>query len=320
MTQSPDAQPTVLMLTGPTGIGKTGLAVRLAERFPLELISADSMQVYRGMAIGTAQPSPAEQRRATFHLCGVLDPAEPFNVHRFLQLCDEAHHQILVRGNVPMYVGGTGLYLRALRWGLFDQASRDETIRAELNDALDSAGPERLHRRLSEIDPEAAARIAPADGVRIVRALEVYQTTGQPISALQRQWEDPSPRFPHRLVIIDAPRELVRRRIERRTDEMLAAGWVNEVRSLLEAGVPPASHCFKALGYREIIDHLAGHIDFETMRRLIVTRTHQFSKRQRIWFRRERDAEWMVMQSDDPLAELLPRLEKLLESERIPFL
>ena len=300
-----------LFLSGPTGIGKTDLAVRLAERFPLEIISADSMQVYHGLPIGTAQPSAHQRRQAEFHLCGALAPTEPFSVQRFLTLCDEAHRRILARGRFPLYVGGTGLYLRALRWGLFDQEARDPALRARLEEEIQALGAPALHARLAVIDPRAALRIAPADRVRIVRALEVHALTGRPLSELQRQWTRPAPRFPHVLAVLVAPRELLRRRIAERTDAMLAAGWADEVRALLAEGLSPRQHCFKALGYHEVIEHVQGRLAFGLMRERIILRTQQFAKRQMVWFRRERPALWLAPPGQEPAA-IYPRLEKLL--------
>ena len=311
MTHDLLVRPEVLMLTGPTGVGKTDLAVWLAQRYPVEIISADSMQVYRGMEIGTAQPSAEQQRQARFHLCGVLEPTESFSVQRFLQLCDQAHREIQGRGRVPLYVGGTGMYLRALRWGLFDEEAREEVVRWALEEEAREQGLPALHRRLAELDPEAARRIAPADRIRIVRALEVQAVTGRRMSDLQSQWVQPRPRFPHVLTVLVAPREEVRRRIAQRTEAMLEAGWVQEVARLLERGVPEDQHCFKALGYREIIGHLQGRLSEAEMRRLIVTRTHQFAKRQMAWFRRERPALWLMATANGP-AILGDRLEKLL--------
>lgn len=310
--------PAVLMLTGPTGIGKTGLAVKLAQRFAVEIISADSMQVYRGMEVGTAQPSPEERSLARFHVFGMLEPDAPFSAQRFLELCDEAHRDIIARGRVPLYVGGTGLYLRALRWGLFEQEGADPEIRKALEREAAELGAPALHRRLAEVDPEAAGRIAPGDAIRIVRALEVYLATGRRISELQRQWERPSPRFPHALAVLVGRRELIRRRITERARVMLTGGWIEETRALLERGIPETSHCFKALGYREVIQHLRGEIDFETLAQRVTTLTHQFAKRQMVWFRRERPALWLQPEDAD-VTPLFRALEKLLEKFRTPL-
>ena len=319
MNPEPDhTQPPALILTGPTGIGKTSLAVRLGRRFPLEIISADSMQVYRGLEIGTAQPTPAEKAQARFHVCGMLAPEEPFSAARFLQACDAAHADILARGRQPLYVGGTGLYLRALRWGLFADGPRDDAVRTELENQYETLGAPAMHRRLAQADPQAAARIEPADRIRVVRALEVHALTGQPISRLQSQWRRPHARFPHVMVVLSAPRHAVRRRISERVDAMLAEGWIDEVRALLDGGCPPGLHCFKALGYREILAHLRGEIDRTQLRELIVTHTHQFAKRQTIWLRRERPAIWLPLESPED-AHVGPFIEKLLEKARTPY-
>ena len=301
----------VLMLTGPTGIGKTGVAVQLAQRHALEIISADSMQIYRGMEIGTAQPTPEELRAARFHLCGAIDPTESFDVRKFVEMCDRAHREIVARGARPVYVGGTGMYMRALRWGLFEGAGRDERVRATLEQEAESLGDEEMHRRLAQVDPTAAERIDPADRLRVIRALEVHTLTGQRLSDLQSQWERPRARFAHLMVVLTAPREWLRQRIAQRTDAMLEAGWIDEVRALLERGVAPTQHCMKALGYAEIARHLNGELDREEMRQLIVTRTHQFAKRQMIWLRRERPAVWLSVDSEAP-SRTVERLEKLL--------
>jgi tRNA dimethylallyltransferase len=309
--------PTIL-LSGPTGIGKTDLAVELAQRLPLEIISTDSMQVYRGMEIGTAQPTADQQVRATFHVCGRIDPREHFSVKRFLGLCDEAHAAVVSRGRLPVYVGGTGLYLRALRWGLFEQPASDGRVRARLEAQIERQGAPALHARLAQVDPVAAERTQPADVVRIVRALEVYEITRRPLSQLQEQWERPQPRFPHVLVVLTARREQIRRRIAVRTARMLAGGWIEEVQRLLEDGVPEDQHCFKALGYTQIVDYLRGRCAREQMEERIVTLTGQFARRQLIWLRRERPAIWLAVDESAGLARVAD-LEKLLAKPSKPY-
>jgi tRNA dimethylallyltransferase len=316
---APSHEPTLLMLAGPTGIGKTGLAVEMAQRFGLEIISADSMQVYRGMAVGTAQPTAAERSRARFHVCGMLDPREPFSVQRFVELCDAAHRRIVAAGRLPIYVGGTGLYLRALRWGLFEQEASDPAVRRALEDELRTAGAPAMHRRLAGLDPEAAAHIAPADAVRIVRALEVQAVTGRRMSELQRQWARPRPRFRHELVVLVAPRELVRRRIAERARIMLTGGWIEETRALLAAGVDESQHCFKALGYREVIDHIRGKMTFDELVARITTLTQQFARRQMVWLRRERPALWLEAGEGEKASKVQASIQKLLEKFHTPY-
>ncbi|OPZ09929.1 MAG: tRNA dimethylallyltransferase [candidate division BRC1 bacterium ADurb.BinA292] len=282
-----------LLLSGPTGIGKSALALRLADELPLEIVSADSMQIYRGLAIGTAQPSAEERRRVPTHLVGELDPTERFDARRFVERADQLRREIHARGRLPVFVGGTGLYLRALRWGLFEGGGRDEAVRAALAAEARQAGPAALHARLARVDPAAAERIAPNDAVRIVRALEVHVLTGRRLSELQRQWSAPAPRFPHLLVVLFERRDRLRERIARRADAMLAAGWIDEVAELLARGNPPEAHCFRALGYREIIAHLRGELSRDALAERIATATVQFAKRQMVWFRRERPAIWL---------------------------
>jgi tRNA dimethylallyltransferase len=308
-----------LMLAGPTGIGKTALAVALAERHGLEIVSADSMQVYRGMEIGTAQPTPDERKRARFHVCGQVDPFDPFDARRFLDLCDAARADILARGRRPLYVGGTGLYLRALRWGLSRDAVHAPAIRHRLEEEARRFGPAALHARLAQVDPVAAARIAAADANRVARALEVFEATGRPISQLQGEWLDPTPRFPHVLAILEMDSTALERRIAARVDAMLRQGWIEETQALLARGVPRARHCLKALGYRSIIDYLDGRLDLGQLRGQVILKTRQFAKRQRTWFRRERPATLVPIDAECP-HEALAALEKLLELHSEPSL
>ncbi len=304
-----------LLLTGPTASGKTALATALAEQFPFEIISADSMQVYRGMEIGTAQPSADERARARFHLAGVWEPSDAFSARRWLDLCAQAHREIVARGRLPLYVGGTGMYLRALRWGLFEEGASDPLLRAQLEREVAETGPASLHARLAGLDPESARRIGPADAVRIVRALEVQALTGRPASELRRQWEAPRPRFPHTMVVLALARDELRRRIAARTGAMLAEGWIAETRRLLEGGLDPASHCFKALGYREIIEHLEGRLGRAALAERIALRTAQFARRQLVWLRRERPAIWLDLATPGGAARKLELMISILHQE-----
>jgi tRNA dimethylallyltransferase len=249
------------------------------------------------------------------HGCGVLDPDEPFSVKRFLDLCDGWRRRIVERGRRPLYVGGTGLYLRALRWGLFEEPPIDPRLRDRLNDELQREGAVAMHERLARLDPALALKVPAADGVRIVRALEIAEGSGRPLSELQTQWLDPRPRFDRELLVLTCPRERLVERIERRIDAMFAAGWVAEVGRLLEAGRSPELHCFKALGYREIVALLRGEVDEATTRKRIEARTRQFAKRQMTWLRAERDARWIEYDGRSP-ESALPEIEKLLDARR----
>lgn len=310
------AQRPILLLTGPTAIGKTAVAVEFALRNNCELISADSMQVYRGLEIGTAQPSSAELRGVPLHLSGCVDPRETFNARKYVEASDAARAEIISRGRTPLFVGGTGMWLRAIRWGLFEPGDDIDTsqageVRRELESRIAAQGSAALHAELGRLDPESAARIHPNDPVRIVRALETHRLLGRPISELRREWETPSPRFPHRLVILETSRADLVDRINQRVDEMLRAGWIEETRRLLDAGTPPGAHCFKALGYPEIIAHLRGSMTYEKMVETIKARTRQFARRQMTWFRKERDAIWLPISAENA-GRIARNIENLL--------
>lgn len=291
----PDSHPPnpVIILTGPTAAGKTAVGVEVCRAVGGEIISADSMQVYRGLDIGTAKARPEELRGVPCHLVDILEPDEEFNVARFMALADEAMAGIRARGRQPVIVGGTGLYLKGLLYGLFEGPGRDDEVRRRLRERMAAESPEALHRELAGVDPAAAGRISPSDRHRIERALEVYHVTKRPISQLQREWEEPRARFPHRLIILTLPREALYRRIEERVDAMLAAGWVDEVRGLLARYPAEALHCFKSIGYREIAAHLRGEMGRQKMAAEIKTQTRRFAKRQLTWFRKMPGAEWV---------------------------
>lgn len=296
--ETASSEPPSLMIAGPTGVGKTEVAIGLARRGPWEMLSADSMQIYRGMAIGTAQPRPEELAGLSIRLCGTLDPREPFNVKKFVEAEDRARAEILAAGRRPLHVGGTGMYLRALRWGLFEEpilpeAERKAETRARLEEEFERDEAGAMHARLAALDPRLAGRIGPRDGVRIVRALEVLERTGRRLEDLRVRWTDARPRFPHALIVLHAPREVLVRRIDRRVDAMFAAGWADEVRALLDDGVGPGSPSFRAIGYREIAEMLAGRATEAATRERIKAATRQFARRQMTWFRKERDAIWL---------------------------
>lgn len=273
-----------IFLVGPTAAGKTAVALELAERLGAEIVSADSMQVYRGLDIGTAKPTPAEQRRVRHHLLDVCAVTEPFDVKRFVDLAQNAIDSIPKRGKSALVVGGTGLYLRALRRGLFTGPGRDPVLRARL-EILPAAT---LFAELARVDPVTAAKIDRHNPRRLVRALEVFSATGQPISELQSQWQpstlhpQPSPVF-----CLDRGRPDLYARIERRIDAQMAAGWLDEVRRLMAAGLERNATAMQAAGYRELVAHLRGELSLPDAVAQIKTRTRQLARRQLTWFRRE---------------------------------
>jgi len=290
---SSETAPPVLVILGPTGVGKTSAALDVCRDIGGEVISCDSMQVYRGFDIGTAKPTWQERQRVAHHVIDVCDPCDVFSAADFVKRTIDAIALIERRGRLPVVVGGTGLYLRALLEGIFEGPPRDPGIRARLREEAESEGIERLHERLGQVDPNYQARIHPRDRVRIVRALEVHEITGAPLS---RHFDDNSLRLSnHRCLKIGLllPRAHLYDRIDRRVDVMLAAGLVDETRALLSAGVPGDATPFKGLGYAQICAHLDGRLPLDAIRIEIQKETRRYAKRQMTWFRRERGVIWM---------------------------
>lgn len=288
----PPAALRCVCLTGPTACGKTELALELAERVPLEIVSMDSAMVYRGLDVGTAKPPRAVRERVPHHLIDILDPAEPYSAGRFARDAEAAIRGVAARGRLPLLVGGTLLYLRALRDGLAELPRADAAVRARLDAEAARAGWEALHARLAAVDPDAAARIAPADRQRIQRALEVHELTGRTLTELQRgPAERTGPEILTVALLPDSRAELGER-IERRFDAMVAAGFVAEVEALRRRGdLDPSLPALRAVGYRQIWAHLDGATDWPEARRRAIVATRQLAKRQLTWLRGEQGGE-----------------------------
>jgi len=282
----------LLIILGPTAVGKTGYSLKIAEEIGAEIVSADSMQVYIGMDIGTAKPTEEEQARVRHHLIDVVEPTEDFSAGDFVRLADEAIADIRSRGRVPLIVGGTGLYIRALVEGIFEGPARDPDYRAELIDR-ERRAPGTLHGELAGVDPEAAARIHVSDVRRIVRALEVYQAEGRPITEVHREHKEKSEPRPARIAGLTRPRPELYERIERRVDGMMETGFLDEVRGLRAAGVPGGSTAMQALGYRQLYAYLDGEYGLEEAVRLIKRDTRRYAKRQYTWFNRMEGVVWV---------------------------
>ncbi len=293
------AQPGIrlIVLAGPTASGKTGAALALARRFPLEIVNADSMQVYRGMDIGTAKPTPEERREIPHHLIDVAAPDEEYSAGRFVAEAEEAIREIVARGRVPLVVGGTGLYLRALRQGL-DPLPSNATVRSGLLRRWEAEGGAALHAELSRIDPGAAGKIHPADRVRVVRALEIAAVSGRPPSAVRVSWGGAG-RYRALFLALDPGREALYARIDRRVDVMVAAGLVEEVRGLLAQGFGPGLRSMGALGYRHVVAHLLRGVPLGDAVAAMKRDTRRYAKRQLTWLRREPDARWIA--GDPPI-------------------
>jgi tRNA dimethylallyltransferase len=290
--------PPLIAIVGPTASGKSRLALRLARAHRGEIVSCDSLQVYRGLDIGSAKATLEERREVRHHLIDVVDPGELFSAAEYARLARAAVADVTGRGRLPIVAGGTGLYLKALLEGLFDGPARDEARRRRLEGLAERFGDERVHRLLRRLDPEAAARIGPRDRVRIVRALEVYWATGRPITAHQRDGAEPLSGYRVFLLGLAPDRDALRRVVERRTREMLERGLVDEVRGLLDRGFGPELRPLQAIGYREAVAVIRGEMTLEEAGRAIVTATMRFAKRQMTWFRHQADVTWFTGPDD----------------------
>ena len=279
-------------LVGPTAAGKSALALRVAEAAGAELLSLDSMQVYRGMDVGTAKPGPEERARVPHHLLDLVEPSERYHVERYLSDAAQAWSDACARGRPAFFAGGTGLYLKALCYGLFEGPEHDPELRAELRARAAAEGSAALHAELVRVDPASAARIHPNDEKRVVRGLEVFRTAGRPLSALQREWEGSRAGRPRALLGVAPSPERLDERIRARTRAMLAGGWIEEVERILSAGgFGPTSS--QALGYAQIARHLAGGSSLSELELEIAGLTRRFARRQRTWFRGFPDIVWI---------------------------
>ena len=272
-------------LAGPTACGKSEAAIVLAERLNAEILSMDSMSLYRGMDIGTAKPSVAQRAMIPHHLLDLCEPHETFSVAQYLAAADVVARDVVSRGRRALFVGGTGLYLRALLRGVFDGPQIPPALRKELEADVESSSTEQLHERLALVDPRAARRIHARDGRRIVRALEVFLTTGRPLSEQQRQNVLPPQDRPQNVYWLSPPRLWLYDRIDCRVERMFADGLVDEVCRLLAEPLGLSHTARQALGYKEAIAHLEQGVPLTETVTLIQTRTRQFAKRQHTWFR-----------------------------------
>lgn len=301
----------IFLLAGPTAAGKTEYAVALAQRHNAEIISADSMQVYKYLNIGTAKPTPEERKGIPYHLIDFVDPAEQFNAAEFIKLADEKIAEISTRGRIPLVVGGTGMYIRSLLHGLFEEPSKDPEVRRELEAIAEKEGLISLYKRLQAIDPESASRIHPSDRLRILRALEVFLVTGEKISTLQRLSQQQHPRYEYSLVVLNWERRKLYQRIDQRVEKMFASGFVEEVKQLLNMGYNERAPGFQALGYQQVISFLRGEISLtETVKRVKYA-THHYAKRQLTWFRGMPEAKWLQL-GVLPVEKNLQKIERYL--------
>ncbi len=304
--------PPLVVITGPTGVGKTEVATRLARLLPIEVVSADSRQVYRGMDIGTGKPSPAQQDAVPHHLIDVVDPDERYHAARFKAEAESAIRRIRERGRLPVVVGGTGLYIRALVRGLLPAPPADLAFRAEIAAWADREGAEALHARLREIAPDAARRIHPRDRVRLIRALEIHRLAGEPL-APQDHWRKSTPEFRLLMVGLTVSREFLYPALEARVDRMVLLGLGDEVRRLSDAGYDERLPSMQGIGYRHFAAVIRGRSAPAHAANLMKRDTKRYAKRQWTWFAREPEIRWVDVRAAGGIEGAAELLGKLIE-------
>ena len=300
--------PKLTFIVGCTASGKSGLGRELARQVDGEIVSLDSMKVYRRMDIGTGKPSRQLRQDLPHHLIDVVEPSEDFSVARYVELAERAIEEIDGRGKAIFVVGGTPLYVKGLTEGLFEGPGADQELRATLHDIAAREGTDSLYQRLRAVDPQSTARIHPNDLRRIVRALEVFELTGRPISELQTQWDPPARKYECAFFGLRRERDDQNHRTNDRAARMLEAGPVDEIRALLAEPKPLSETARKALGYAEIIKHLAGKTTLADATEMIKINTRRLAKAQRTWFKRFREIEWIDLEPHSTAAEIAEQL------------
>lgn len=305
----------LIVLVGPTSVGKSSLAIALAGRVGGEILAADSMQVYRGLDIGTAKPGAEERRRVRHHLLDLVDPDQSFTAADYARLASAAIADIRRRGHLPIMVGGTGLYVRAVLRGLFDGPGEEMSIRNVLRQEATRAGVLALYQRLQVLDAEAAAAIHPNDLFRIVRALEVVTIIGRPISALRAEGRKRHKAVPGPVLWfgLERQRRELYQRIETRIEDMMAGGFLDEVRGLLDRGYLPALKPLRAIGYRHMVEYLEGRTKLDDTVACFKRDTRRYAKRQLTWFRHEEGLEWHRVEGPAFIERLLDSLVERIE-------
>lgn len=313
------ALPPAIFLMGPTASGKTDLAVALSQHLPCDIISVDSALVYRGMDIGSAKPDAVTLAQAPHRLISFLDPSEPYSAAQFRQDALREMASISQAGHIPLLVGGTMLYFKVLLEGIADLPPADPAVRAALDAEAGISGWPAMHTKLAAVDPEAAARLHPNHSQRILRALEVFQQTGIPLSRLQQQQNpDPLPYRPIQLALMPEDRGTLHQRIEQRFDRMLANGFIDEVRSLYQRGdLHPDLPAIRAVGYRQAWDYLAGHITETQFRENGIAATRQLAKRQQTWLRSWANLHCLYTQEPFDLDKVTEAALKVLQNAGI---
>jgi tRNA dimethylallyltransferase len=304
--------PKIIIICGPTALGKTSTAINLAGIFNGEIIGADSMQIYRYMDIGTAKPTADEQSRVAHHMIDVIDPDEHFNAKQFAEMAHEKIMKLYARSVTPFVVGGTGLYIKALVNGLFKAGRSDIRVRKRLKEQSRSYGLYFLYQKLSRHDPDTAARIHPNDAYRIIRALEIYELTGKTMTAFQREHGFKDNRFRALKIGLHIDREVLYDRINQRVDAMVESGFLNEVKALLDMGYSEDLKSMQSIGYRHLVDFIKGRSSWDETLRTLKRDTRRYAKRQLTWFKADPE---MVWREPGQLEEILGLIKNFLQAE-----
>lgn len=300
----------IFFLLGPTAIGKSSVAICLAKKIKAEIISCDSMQVYRRMDIITSKASPAQRKKIRHHLLDIVDPDKEYNVAKYrkeaLLICEK----LFLKGKTPLFVGGTGLYYSIIIDGLFPNVSQDRLVRAKLNKQLLSRGPGFLHQRLANVDLESAKKIHPNDARRVIRALEVYLKTGQPISVLQKTRVGLGQDYEIKIFGLNSDRQFLYKKIDQRVDKMFKAGLVGEVKKIIKRKLSKTAAC--AIGISELQGYFKGQYSLEEAKRLICRNSRHYAKRQLTWFRKDKRIAWINLNKTEAPEQVALKLWKKL--------
>ncbi len=286
-------KPFIIILSGPTAVGKTEISIDIAKKFGMEIINADSMQVYKYMDIGTAKPSPEERKLVRHHLIDIVNPDEDFDAGKYRELATTCIWELWQKNIIPLVVGGTGLYIRVLTRGICGQIPKDETIRNKLRKDFEKHGPKELYFRLKKVDPQIALKVHPNDKQRILRALEVFESTGKPLSKWQEKHNFSDNPFRTLKIFIFREREEIYRRIDKRTEKMFANGLIEETEELLKKGFAPDAKPLQSIGYKQAVSCIMGLKSIDEAIEETKKETKHYAKRQFTWFRKEPDFKWI---------------------------
>ncbi|MDM8516638.1 tRNA (adenosine(37)-N6)-dimethylallyltransferase MiaA [Desulfobacterales bacterium HSG16] len=302
----------IVVICGPTGIGKTGIAMNLAETFNGRIVSADSVQIYRHMDIGTAKASVPEQARVPHYMIDIIAPDTSFDAARYATDADKCIHNLAEKKILPIVAGGTGLYIKALIHGIFKDQSADLQVRCRLKQEAENLGGKFLFQRLEKIDPETAGRIHINDTYRIVRALETYEVTGVPLSEYHKNHRFDEKRFDAVKIGLQMDRNLLYERIERRVDLMIEAGLVDEVKNLVKMGYGPDLKSMQSIGYRQMLDYINGNMEWDEAVRILKRDTRRYAKRQFTWFRKDKEINWF---EPDQISKITNLIDNFLSED-----